>query len=153
MNNITNFLKVEGYGTAGQPTNEQFKVIQEQGYEVVINIRMSDVDHDNEGKLVSGLGMVYVHQPVSWENPQVKDLQLFFNLLKAFEGMKVFIHCKKNMRVAVFIYLWRILLKGHDAKDALKDVHKIWTPGDDEEDPDNVWVQFQEKAIAQFKNQ
>src|SRR5262249_28518419 len=50
-------------GTGGQPTEEQFGVVRDSGYEAVINLALATSDNAlaNEGSVVAGLGMSYVH--------------------------------------------------------------------------------------------
>jgi hypothetical protein len=48
---------------------------------------------------------------------------------------KIFVHCALNMRVSVFMALYRILRLGWRYERAIKDVHEIWKP-------DGVWRTF-----------
>eukprot|EP01024_Parvocaulis_polyphysoides_P019990 TRINITY_DN19163_c1_g1_i8.p2 TRINITY_DN19163_c1_g1~~TRINITY_DN19163_c1_g1_i8.p2 ORF type:complete len:157 (+),score=19.50 TRINITY_DN19163_c1_g1_i8:97-567(+) len=154
MDQIINYQEVAGYGTSGQPSEEQFKLIKQEGYDIVINLLTIPVLHkleNPEDDLLRDLNMTYIHIPVDWEQPKIEDLDVFFKLLKAFEGLKVFIHCELNLRVSIFIYLWRTLIKKEDQEEALKDVHKLWNPEQSMYDPNQVWVQFSEAAEVYFK--
>ena len=67
MENILNYIKInELISTAGQPTVEQFKTIQENDFDVVINLALCSSTNaiENEDKIVSELGMTYIHIPV-----------------------------------------------------------------------------------------
>lgn len=122
MYDILNYIKVDDtISTSGQPTKEQFKTIAKNGFEVVINLAPHNSKNalKNEDKIVSKNGMVYYHIPVSWETPEIERLQLFLSTLKSLQdqGKKVFIHCAKNYRVSVFVYIYKkVILKEKDIK-------------------------------------
>lgn len=109
MNNILNYIKInENISTAGQPTKEQLQLIKDENFEVVINLALSSATNalENEDKVVTELGMTYIHIPVDFEKPKLSDAKQFLLLLQAFDGKKVFVHCAKNYRVTAFIYLY-----------------------------------------------
>ncbi len=109
MNNILNYIKInENISTAGQPTKEQLQLIKDENFEVVINLALSSATNalENEDRVVTELGMTYIHIPVDFEKPKLSDAKQFLLLLQAFEGKKVFVHCAKNYRVTAFIYLY-----------------------------------------------
>lgn len=110
MDKILNCIKIDDFiSTAGQPSPEQFELIAKEGFEVVINLALCESDNalENEDKIVTSYGISYVHLPVSWEKPQRKKLEEFFLILQALRGKKVFVHCAKNYRVSVFMYLYK----------------------------------------------
>jgi protein tyrosine phosphatase (PTP) superfamily phosphohydrolase (DUF442 family) len=98
-------------GTAGQPTQDQFRKVREAGFEAVINLALPTSDNAiaNEGSVVTGLGMSYVHIPVDFKAPAPQDFRAFCRVMEAFEGRPVFVHCAANMRVSAFVFLYRIL--------------------------------------------
>ena len=124
-------------GTAGQPTQEQFQIIRAAGFEAVINLALPTSDNAmvNEGSVVTGLGMSYVHIPVDFKAPAARDFGVFCRVMEAFDGRPVFVHCAANMRVSVFVFLYRILRQGVSPADAERDLHAIWKP-------DEVWGRF-----------
>src|SRR5262245_19487373 len=75
-------------GTAGQPTQEQFRMVRAAGFEVVINLALPTSDNAlaNEGSVVTGLGMSYVHIPVEFKAPTAEDFQAFCRVMEAFAG-------------------------------------------------------------------
>ena len=111
MQNIINYIKINNkISTSGQPTKRQFKQIAKEGFEVVINLAMHNKGAlKEEDKIVSKNDMVYLHLPITWKNPEVDRLKLFLRLLEGLEkeNKKVFIHCIKNYRASVFIYLYK----------------------------------------------
>ena len=130
---IINFLQIsDKLATAGQPTVKQFRSIAEAGYETVINLALPTSDRAiaNEAQLVQSLGMEYIAIPVDWESPTMTDLDEFLQAMEQRQQQKVFVHCAKNMRVSVFVYLYRRLHLNCDHEQAIADLHKIWQPNE-----------------------
>lgn len=121
MKNISNYIKVnKNIATSGLLSKKDIEKISKKGFDVIINLSVDD-DRSlaHEGKIVSKNGMVYIHIPISWAKPQKDRMHLFFHILDGFikEDKKVFIHCMKNYRVSVFIYLYkRDVLKERNPK-------------------------------------
>lgn len=68
LTDILNFVQLTPHvGTSGQPLAHQFQEIADAGYKTVINLAMADSDNAlaDEGALVAGTGMTYIHLPVS----------------------------------------------------------------------------------------
>jgi protein tyrosine phosphatase (PTP) superfamily phosphohydrolase (DUF442 family) len=132
----------DSLGTAGQPTEDQFRAVRAAGYEVVVNLALPTSDHAlaNEGSIVSSLGMSYVHIPVNFENPRPQDFDAFCRVMKAFEARRVFVHCAANMRVSAFVFLYRVRHQRNSAAEARQDLQAIWQP-------DEVWSRFIEQEL------
>lgn len=143
VNHIRNYLPLGRIGTAGQPTAEQFAAIKAAGYQLVINLALSDSLYalPDEAKLVGEQGMVYVHIPVIWEAPALNDLEQFFAVMESYRQMRVFVHCVVNKRASVFVYLYRILRLRVPAAKARDALLKIW-------EPDPVWHRFISDALC-----
>ena len=124
-------------GTAGQPTEAQFGWLRESGFEVVINLALPTSDRAlaNEGSVVTGLGMAYVHIPVDFQDPAARDFRAFRQVMEAFAERPVFVHCAANMRVSAFVFLYRVLAERVPVAVAERDLHAIWQP-------DEVWSRF-----------
>lgn len=143
---ILNFLRIsDTLGTAGQPRPEQFDAIRAAGYQAVINLALLDSTGalPNERELVTGLGMEYVPIPVVWESPTLADLEQFLAVVDRLQGQKVLVHCAMNMRVSVFVMLYRVLRQGVPLAQAREQVQLIWQP-------DEVWTRFLNEALAHF---
>lgn len=87
----------------------------------MINLALHDSNNalKNEDKVVSKNGMIYIHIPISWEKPELDRLKLFCHTLKTLQeqNKRVFIHCAKNYRVSVFIYIYKkMILKKKNPK-------------------------------------
>ncbi len=145
LQEIYNYLSLsDSVATAGQPTEEQIAAIAENGYELVINLGLTDSEYalDNEEAVVKALGMEYAHLPVIWERPTRHDLERFFDVMDSSQDKKVFVHCAANMRVSVFMALYRILRLGWSEEKAFDWVKQIWTPN-------NTWQTFIDEILGQ----
>jgi len=145
LSHLTNFIPIDDHlGTAGQPTADQIADIGAAGYEVVINLAISDLEKSlsNEGDLVAQQGMQYVHIPVVWDDPQKSDFELFAEVLNAHADSQVFVHCVVNMRVSAFIFLYRIVHRGVDPLEAKTTMQQIW-------DPHGVWEALVDEILGE----
>jgi protein tyrosine phosphatase (PTP) superfamily phosphohydrolase (DUF442 family) len=134
---IANFLQIsDRLATAGQPRIEQYQAIAVAGYQVVINLALTNSSNAllAEAAIASNLGLEYIHIPVEWTAPTLADFQTFERVMDAHGHQKIFVHCAANKRVSVFIYLYRLRL-GEDEIIANQDLAKIWTP-------DPIWQTF-----------
>lgn len=129
-------------GTAGQPTERQFRMVREAGFEAVINLALPTSDNAlaNEGSVVTGLGMSYVHIPVDFKAPTSQDFRAFCRVMEAFDERPVFVHCAANMRVSAFVFLYRVLCQRVALPDAERDLHAIWQPNE-------VWTRFIQEQL------
>jgi protein tyrosine phosphatase (PTP) superfamily phosphohydrolase (DUF442 family) len=130
------------FGTAGQPTQEQFRSVRDGGFDAVVNLALPTSDNaiPNEGSIVTGLGMSYVHIPVDFKAPAPRDFKAFCRVMEAFGDRRVFVHCAANMRVSAFVFLYRVLREGVAIPEAERELHAIWRP-------DEVWSQFIENQL------
>ena len=146
MNNIANYYQIhDRLATSGQPTKEQFKLIADAGYQVIINLATSKSTNAiaDEGAIVTDLGMVYVQIPVPWENPKLADVGLFFSVMRSFLNSQVWVHCAKNMRVSCFIYFWQKYVLQLPEEQAVYPMHQIWQP-------EGAWQNLIQQAEATF---
>ena len=132
----------ETLGTAGQPTEDQFRIVREAGFEAVINLALPTSDNAlaHEGSIVTGLGMAYVHIPVDFQAPTPQDFRAFRRVMEAFADRRVFVHCAANKRVSAFVFLYRVLRQDAPCSDAERDLHAVWRP-------DEVWRGFIESQL------
>jgi protein tyrosine phosphatase (PTP) superfamily phosphohydrolase (DUF442 family) len=131
MNKILNHIKInELISTSGQLKIEEFELIANEGFEVVINLAVPTTSNslENEDKIVSNLNMSYIHIPVSFENPKISDLKLFLNILQSLGANKVWIHCAKNYRVSAFIYVYHKYILHTPFEEIDLSIFDIWKP-------------------------
>ena len=140
MQNIQNFIKInDNISTSGQLSKKEFEIIKKNGFEIVINLALYNSNNalKNEDKIVNKNNMTYIHIPVSWEKPEKQKLLQFLNILESLENKKIFIHCAKNYRVSMFMYIYK--------KIVLKDNSEIIIPKNFK--INKVWKKFIKKAI------
>lgn len=146
--NIKNFVELsDRISTSGQPAAADFQTIAAQDFSTIINLALPSSDHalPDEGAIVTGLGMNYVHIPVRWEAPQTEQFRRFAGFMRQLEGEKVWVHCALNMRVSCFMYLYRRHELGWPEEDARKHMALIWDPG-----AYPAWAEFVNNVAASY---
>jgi 2,5-diamino-6-(ribosylamino)-4(3H)-pyrimidinone 5'-phosphate reductase len=149
LENICNFVEISDWlSTAGQPTAEEFATIASEGFTKVINLALSTSTNaiDNEAEIAIAHGMEYVHIPVAWESPTIRDFKQFAEILNHSFEDKIFIHCALNMRVSVFVYLYRRIYQSIDHAVVVKDLLEIWKPNP-------IWQGFMRNIIGSYPYQ
>jgi len=128
--------------TAGQPIQDQFRTIQEAGFDAVINLALPTSDNSlaDEGSIVTDLRMLYVHIPVDFHAPVAQDFRAFCRVMMAFDGRQIFVHCATNKRVSVFMFLYRVLYQQVGSAVAERDLHAIWQPNE-------IWTRFIQQQL------
>ena len=90
---------VSGITTAGQPTEEGFKVFADNGYVAVIDLRTPGEDRGlDEPAVVEGLGMEYVNFPIGRDGVTFANAEALGELLDKYEE-PVLVHCGSANRV------------------------------------------------------
>lgn len=131
MKDILNYIKInELISTSGQPTVEQFELIAQEEFEVVINLALYNASNaiENEDKVVTSLNMTYFHIPVDFENPKPSDVKLFLNTLQALGSNKVWVHCALNYRVSAFMYIYHKYILQTPFDDIDISLFEEWSP-------------------------
>jgi len=131
LEDIYNYLELsESIATSGQPSESQIADIAETGYQLVINLALSNTKNSlsDERSTVESYRMEYIHLPVIWEYPTVENLESFCDVMDANQEKKIFVHCAANMRVSAFMALYRIRRLGWSPEEAFQDMQRIWTP-------------------------
>lgn len=124
IEDILNFKKNDEYlSTSGQPTEDEFNLIANEGFEIVINFRPEEemIYVFDEKQLVENLGLKYFQIPMTFDTLNNKILSKFFEILDQYKGKKIFVHCHKNIRVSVLIILYRLIILGWEREVALKE--------------------------------
>jgi len=131
LKDILNYIKInELISTSGQPTVEQFELIAQEEFEVVINLALYNASNaiENEDKVVTSLNMTYFHIPVDFENPKPSDVKLFLNTLQALGSNKVWVHCALNYRVSAFMYIYHKYILQTPFDDIDISLFEEWSP-------------------------
>ncbi len=130
LETVRNFQRVsDRLASSGQIAYDQIPLLAEEGFEVVVNLAVADsARNGEEGFRVIQQGLTYVHIPVDWENPSMEDVELFFDVMEAVEGRKVYVHCFANMRASAFVYMYRTLVQGVPEAEARATMNEVWDP-------------------------
>ena len=144
IEDIRNCIQVsENIASSGQPEEDEFRDIATAGYRVVVNLAMpnSDFAIQEEGNIVTALGMSYVHIPVPFEAPTAEHLRQFIKVMQVYSAQKVWVHCALNYRVSAFLYQFQRLANGLPHGEAKKVMIETWKP-------DEVWQAFMAMSDA-----
>ena len=139
IESVYNYLPINNlFTTSGQPSENQFELIRDAGFETIINLAPNSVLENsviNETQVLANLGMKYIHIPVDFKNPTDDDFERFVSTIQNHQQRKVWLHCAANMRVSAFTYRYRCSVLGEDEQLAGADLRKIW-------EPFGVWKKF-----------
>lgn len=142
---IYNFRPIEAnLSTSGQPTEAQLKAVAADGYQVIVNLALHDHPRyslPDEPGLVEALGMKYVHIPVQFDDPREEDLLAFMNAMEKYRHSRLLVHCAANMRVTVFLGLYRTLKLGMAEGEAFAPMRSVWQP-------DAIWSDFINRMLG-----
>ena len=129
--------------TSGQPTAQELSLIKDLGFPIILNLAPSNASNalPDEQAIVTSLGMEYINIPVDWKNPTMDNFFQFCEVMKAYQDQPVYVHCAMNMRVSVFVYLYRHLILGVPDSEAYQSVMTIWQPNE-------TWQNFIKTTIA-----
>ena len=143
----SNYVNVSSQlSTSGQITYDQIPELKEAGYDLVVNLApASDAMNALEGYLVVDEGMSYVQIPVSWQEPSMRDLKMFFDVMESNSDRKIYVHCFANMRASVFVYLYRTMVQDIPESEAMAHVQEVWNPADRPQ-----WAALIESAQKEF---
>ncbi|MES3006428.1 MAG: protein tyrosine phosphatase family protein [Pseudomonadota bacterium] len=145
MSEILNFRQYSPtFASAGQPTREQLQLIKDSGYDRVIYIAFSNVGPaiPEEDQLVKALGMDYLHIPVDFNNPTIRDFNAFADAMQRESERKTLLHCQVNARATAFSFLYRVIYEDVPVADAKRDMNSVWTPN-------QVWKDFIFAVLAE----
>lgn len=134
INDLHKYLKYsEVFASSSQPSAQELKLIAKSGVERVIYIAM-DNSHgalENEAEIVKSLGMEYVHIPVDFKNPELKDFQDFVAIMQSSPEKNTLLHCQVNLRASTFSFLYRAIFQNVPIAKAKEDMDSIWEPNKD----------------------
>lgn len=118
------------FSSAGQPSREQFSLLKDDGYDRVIYIAFSNgrTAIPDEDQIVKDLGMDYLHIPVDFNNPTVRDFNAFADAMQREPESKTILHCQVNARATAFSLLYRVVYQGVSLAQAKEDMNTVWQP-------------------------
>ena len=147
VGDLHRYLKYsDSYASSSQPSEAELKVVAASGVKRVIYIALND-SHGalkDEDKIVQSLGMQYVHIPVDFKNPTLKDFQDFVSLMQSEPDMNTLLHCQVNLRASTFSFLYRTIFQDVPVAEAKADMDSIWEPNKD-------WFKFIQTVASHYK--
>lgn len=110
---------------ADQPTEAELKVLRDEGFVGVVNLRHDGEPEQplrpaDEGALVGGIGMDYLHVGVGGQPLTEPVVGAVCDFLDAHAGQKVLVHCRKGGRAAALVLLHRARTEGWTAAEAIE---------------------------------
>ncbi|MFT4887007.1 MAG: protein tyrosine phosphatase (PTP) superfamily phosphohydrolase (DUF442 family) [Pseudohongiellaceae bacterium] len=145
LEGIVNFLQYsDKFASAGQPSAEQFAAIAEQGFERIVYIAFTNNQNalPDADQIVKGLGMEYMHVPVTFDNPLPDDFYAFADSMQRNTDKKTLLHCQVNARATAFSFLYRVIHEDISITEAKADMNIVWQPNE-------VWRDFIFDVLAQ----
>lgn len=129
--------------TAGQPDADELQAICRAGYQVVINLGLSDAPYAlaDEARIIAAHGLEYHHLPVSFEAPEIERFNAFRQLYRRLSDRKCFIHCAANKRVSCFVALYRVIELDWTPADTEREMHQVWHPN-------AAWSDFMARVLG-----
>jgi protein tyrosine phosphatase (PTP) superfamily phosphohydrolase (DUF442 family) len=128
--------------TSGQLSADDIARLPDLGVRNVINLALPSSTYalKGEAELVTGLGINYIHLPVTWEAPEPAQLRRFFLILQSLGEEPTWLHCARNMRVSAFVFLYRRLCLGEPEDAAYYPLREVW-------EPNPTWEAFIKQAL------
>ena len=145
LEKIVNFRQYsENFASSGQPSAEQFAAIAEQGFERIVYIAFTNNENalPDADQVVKGLGMEYMHVPVTFDNPLPDDFYAFSDSMQRNTDKKTLLHCQVNARATAFSFLYRVIHEDVSISEAKADMNTVWQPNE-------VWRDFIFEVLAQ----
>ncbi len=135
--------------TSGLPASQDFAVMAQQGYEVVVSLchpKDATRFEEDEDALVGEAGIAYIHLPICFEELELSDYEMLRDILRALHGRKVWLHCTHNKRVSILMYIYNIIERSLSVPEAKMLLHAVW-------EPDNDRQAFIDEALEKYAYQ
>ena len=120
----------------------QLQTIADDGYQVIINLGLSDGKYalTDEAASITKLGLTYHHLPIIFDDPQLSELIDFIKLMNEHNHQKTLVHCAANYRASAFtgLYLFSADILNQDEMQQF--IEDVWQP-------DSIWQQFIDEAV------
>lgn len=145
LEGIVNFRQYsDNFASSGQPSAEQFAAIAEQGFERIVYIAFTNNQNalPDADQVIKGLGMEYMHVPVTFDNPLPDDFYAFADSMQRNTDKKTLLHCQVNARATAFSFLYRVIHEDISISEAKADMNTVWQPNE-------VWRDFIFEVLAQ----
>ena len=107
----------------GQPTENEIRELQAQGFEAIVNLRRDGeanqpLDPAGEGKAATAVGLKYFHIPVNSADPKREQVEAVRTALSQVKG-PVYVHCQGGGRACMMALLATAPASGYGAKEMM----------------------------------
>ncbi len=139
---IFNFLRLsKRITTSGMPLKDEIPLIGGLDTDLIITLVPDGIGTDlpGEADLVKAVGLDFVRIPVYWERPHIDNFKDFCRTMAENKDQNIHVHCEANMRVSVFMALFRMIIQDWPKDKAMAPVAEIWKPN-------NTWQAFIQKV-------
>ncbi|QPC82810.1 hypothetical protein G4Y79_00090 [Phototrophicus methaneseepsis] len=130
--NILNFHPIdERIAIGGQPQLDQFKMLKDDGFEVVIRLNMRDTGsmiHDEQKQLMA-LGVTSICIEMAYAAPTEAHIRYFFEVMEIYQGKKVYVHDATGYGASTLMALY-LMHQGLLLEEAQQCVLPGWQPSD-----------------------
>ena len=127
------------FASSGQLAAHHLEPLRQQGFERIVYIAYRAQGDASEtlsiDRQATDLGLSYVHIPVPWQSPTLRDYQTFAAIMRSQPTMKTLLHCQMNYRASAFSFLYRVLELDTPMPTAAADLYQIWSPN-------STWMTF-----------
>jgi protein tyrosine phosphatase (PTP) superfamily phosphohydrolase (DUF442 family) len=146
LEDLSNYRQyTETFSSSGQPSVEQIPLLAKHGFRRVIYLALT-TNHTaiaGEDDLVLKNGMEYVHIPVDFQKPTLRNFQLAAGMLQDDPDLKTLLHCQINLRASTFSFLYRVVFLKVPMLEAKATLDSVWVP-------DQVWYRFIVNTLAHY---
>jgi len=126
---ITNFTKVDAVVACGGATEvSALDGLKQDGFKTIINLRLATeqgANIDENRAKAQGLGLTYVHIPLSGSAPDPTAADQFLATIADKANQPVYIHCASASRVGAMWMIKRVLQDGWTVDKALEEAKAI----------------------------
>lgn len=100
--------------TGGQPTEQAFARLAENGFRSVLNLRTASegVDLERERAAAEAAGLRYLHLPFAGSSPRAEQADEFIRLVGSRANHPMLIHCATANRVGALMMIYRVVAHG-----------------------------------------
>ena len=127
--------------TGGHLVGGGLGVLQEQGIEVVIDLR--DEPPSGQQKRLADAGIEWINVPVIWKDPRPEDFERFVETMDRHADDHVLVQCQANYRASAMTYLYRVLVQEVPAELAQKDLNAVW-------EPEGRWKDYMDRIVESW---
>jgi uncharacterized protein (TIGR01244 family) len=117
----------ERFATAGQPKDEAFVKLAQNGFRSVLNLRTEaeGVDLARERELTEKAGLRYISIPFVGSAPKPEPVADFIRAVKDKSNHPMLIHCGSANRVGALFMIYRVVEQGWSQEKAAEEATKI----------------------------